>query len=158
VTFGSHIRPCFFFYSGFFINSARRLHKASRSIIQLAQKYDVSTIVVGDMTGIKQENHSKTFVQVPIQKLPNLISYKAKLDGRKLVYQEESYTSGVSAIDLEPITKESYNKSRPFSRGLFRTNGGLILWIRWWVVHVHIKSLLTLYTPPVALHEYCPLH
>jgi putative transposase len=103
------------------------LHKASRVIIQLAQKYDVSTIVVGDIKGIKQENHSKAFVQVPIQKLPNLIDYKAKLDGRELVYQEESYTSGVSAIDLEPISKKSYNKNRRFKRGLFRTNGGLVI-------------------------------
>jgi putative transposase len=103
------------------------LHKASRSIIQLAQKYDVSTIVVGDIREIKQENHSKTFVQVPIQKLPKLIEYKAKLDGRELVYQEESYTSGVSAIDLEPISKKSYNKNRRFKRGLFRTNDGLVI-------------------------------
>jgi putative transposase len=103
------------------------LHKASRSIIQLAQKYDVSTIVVGDIKGIKHENHAKTFVQVPIQKLPALIDYKAKLDGRKLVYQEESYTSGVSAIDLEPISNKSYNKNRRYKRGLFRTNGGLVI-------------------------------
>jgi putative transposase len=103
------------------------LHKASRTIIQLAQKYDVSTIVVGDIKGIKQENQAKTFVQVPIQKLPTLIDYKAKLDGRSLVYQEESYTSGVSAIDLEPITKKSYNKNRRFKRGLFRSNTGLVI-------------------------------
>jgi transposase len=39
----------------------------------------------------------------------------------------ESYTSGCSAIDLEPINKEYYNKSRRIERGLFRTNAGILI-------------------------------
>ncbi len=34
----------------------------------------------------------------------------------------QSYTSGVSALDKEEVTKENYNKKRRGSRGLFVTN------------------------------------
>jgi putative transposase len=43
------------------------------------------------------------------------------------VYQKESYTSGVSAIDIEPIEKGFYDKSRRFQRGLFRSNENVVI-------------------------------
>ena len=39
----------------------------------------------------------------------------------------ESYTSGCSAIDLEEINKTNYNKSRRITRGLFKTNNGMLI-------------------------------
>ncbi|MDF2880116.1 MAG: transposase, partial [Clostridiaceae bacterium] len=55
------------------------LHKASKIIIELALKHKCSTIVIGDIHGIKQNlNYNKTFVQIPILKLKEMISYKAK--------------------------------------------------------------------------------
>ena len=71
-------------------------------------------------------NYNKNFVQVPIQRLAELISYKAKLQGIEVKFQEESYTSGCSALDLEAITKKNYNKSRRIVRGLFLSGYGLI--------------------------------
>ena len=100
------------------------LHQASRTIITLAEQYDIGNIVIGDIKGIKQENHIKTFVQIPISRFTQMVAYKAELAGIQVTYQRESYTSGVSAFDLEPITKEYYNKSRRVTRGLFQTNQG----------------------------------
>ena len=104
-----------------------QIHKISKNIVELALTMDCNTIVIGDFSGIKQENHTKSFVQIPQQELVNKIKYKAELAGLKVIMVNESYTSGCSAIDLEPINKEYYNKSRRIERGLFRTNAGILI-------------------------------
>ena len=103
------------------------LHKVSKNVIDKAIENNVGKIVIGKLKGIKQGmDFNKTFVQVPIQGLTELITYKAKLHGIEIKLQEESYTSGCSALDLEPITKKSYDKSRRIVRGLFASSYGLI--------------------------------
>src|SRR6056297_1440401 len=103
------------------------LHKASRKIINLAKKHQVSKIIIGDIKQIKQNmNYNKSFVQVPIQRLKELIEYKAKLEGIKVVFVNEAYTSGCSAIDEESISKTDYDKSRRIKRGLFKTGNKVI--------------------------------
>ncbi|GAA0370825.1 hypothetical protein GCM10008968_28320 [Bacillus horti] len=103
------------------------LHQASQYIVKLAEQYDVGTIVIGDMKGVKQTNQAKTFVQVPIQRLAKMIKYKANMRGIKTVYQQERFTSGVSALDLEPINRHTYNPKRRLKRGLFRSNTGTLM-------------------------------
>lgn len=103
------------------------LHKVSKNIIDKAIKHRVKKIVIGKLKGIKQNmNYNKSFVQVPIQRLSELIKYKAKLQGIEIKFKEESYTSGCSAFDLEPITKKTYDKSRRVVRGLFKSSFGLV--------------------------------
>ena len=104
-----------------------QIHKISKNIVELALTMDCNTIVIGDFSGIKQENHTKSFVQIPQQELVNKIKYKAELAGLKVIIVNESYTSGCSAIDLEPINKTNYNKSRRITRGLFKTNNGMLI-------------------------------
>lgn len=102
------------------------LHKASRQVIDLAVKHHVGTIVIGDIKLIKQDmNYNKSFVQIPIARLVELITYKAKLLGIEVVKQKEAYTSGCSSLDLEPIGKAHYNKTRRIARGLFLSNPGI---------------------------------
>src|SRR6056297_2676509 len=104
------------------------LHKASKKIVELALKNNVSTIVIGDIAEIKQNNkHNKHFVSIPIQRLKDLIEYKAKLEGIKVVFVNEAYTSGCSAMDLETLNRDNYNKSRRIERGLFKSNIGLTI-------------------------------
>ena len=103
------------------------IHKASRKIIDLALQHNCNTIVIGDIEGIKQENNVKSFVNMPHQKLVDKIEYKAKLVGLKVVYVKENYTSGCSALDLENINKDNYDKSRRIVRGLFRSNQGILV-------------------------------
>lgn len=102
------------------------LHKTSRKIIDLAIQHKVSTIIIGDLKTIKQGNSLKSFVQIPIQRLVELIEYKAELEGIKVVKINESYTSGCSSIDLEKLNKSNYDKSRRIARGLFKTGNKLI--------------------------------
>ena len=97
------------------------LHKASRKIVELAIENKVAAIMIGNIKNIKQSSKIKSFVQIPIQRLKELIEYKAKLKGIKVVEINESYTSGCSAIDLEKINKSNYDKSRRIKRGLFKT-------------------------------------
>jgi putative transposase len=100
------------------------IHKVSRKVIDLAVEQKCRTILIGDLKGIKQQSNIKSFVQIPIQMLMKQIKYKAKLKGIEVILVNESYTSGVSAPDMEPVTKESYDKSRRIKRGLFVTNTG----------------------------------
>ena len=101
------------------------MHKASSIILDIAKTYKVGTIVVGDLTGIKKGNRNKSFVQVPVWKIYELVKYKAEQAGIKVVKQKENYTSGVSSLDLEPVTKKYYDGSRRVHRGLFVSNKGL---------------------------------
>jgi putative transposase len=103
------------------------VHKVSKKIIDYAIWNKCKTIVVGDISGIKQESDIKTFVQIPIQKIVDKLKYKAELLGIEVVKQEESYTSGCSALDLEEINKQNYNKSRRIQRGLFISNSGILI-------------------------------
>ncbi|AOY77625.1 RNA-guided endonuclease InsQ/TnpB family protein [Clostridium formicaceticum] len=103
------------------------LHKTSKNIIDKAIKHKVKKIVIGKIKGIKQDmNYNKSFVQIPIQRLTELIKYKAELQGIEVKFKEESYTSGCSALDLEPIDKNHYNKRRRVVRGLFKSSFGLV--------------------------------
>jgi IS605 OrfB family transposase len=100
------------------------IHKVSRNVVCLAIRHRCHTIVIGDIAGIKQGSYIKSFVQIPIAKLVKMIEYKAKLLGLEVAKVKETYTSGVSAYDLEPLVEEYYDKSRRVKRGLFRTNEG----------------------------------
>lgn len=103
------------------------LHKVSKNIIDKATEHGVRKIVIGKLKGIKKDmNYNKGFVQVPILRLAELIEYKAKLNGIEVKYKEESYTSGCSAFDLEPITKKNYDKTRRVVRGLFKSGYGFV--------------------------------
>ena len=75
----------------------------------------------------KGMKNNKSFVKTPIQALKKLIEYKGLICGINYVEQNEAYTSGCSAMDLEPVSKESYNKKRRITRGLFKTNKGLLV-------------------------------
>lgn len=93
---------------------------------------DISTIVIGLNKTWKQESKlvksaNQNFVSIPYNKLILMIQYKSENEGIKVIINEESYTSGCSFLDNENIGKESYNKSRRFKRGLFKSNTGIII-------------------------------
>ena len=101
------------------------MHKVSKMVIEYAKKNRCGKIVIGDLKDIKQGmDYNTNFVQVPIQILTQKIEYKARIEGIDVIKISEKYTSGVSALDKEEITKENYNKKRRISRGIFVTNEG----------------------------------
>ena len=101
------------------------MHKVSKMVVEYAIENKCYKIIVGDLKGIKQDmGYNKDFVRLPLQILVQMIEYKVKLKGIEVVKISERYTSGVSALDNEEITKENYNPKRRKFRGLFITNNG----------------------------------
>ena len=103
------------------------VHTASRMIVNLALKHNCSKIAIGNFKGVKNGNHAKLFVKIPHTKLIELIKYKAKKAGIKVILINESYTSGCSCLDGEKVGKKAYNKKRRISRGMFRSNQGILI-------------------------------
>ena len=94
-------------------------------VIEYAIKNKCNKIVLGDLKEIKQNmKNNKEFVNLPLQQLVQMIEYKGCLKGIEIIKISESYTSGVSALDKEEVTKEMYNIKRRIHRGLFVTNKG----------------------------------
>ena len=114
------------------------LHKASKFIVNQAVSNALNTIVIGYNKGWKQETKlskkvKQNFVQIPFEKLVQLISYKARLQGIQVFLQEESYTSRVSFLEGDYIPtfgKDDDNKKNPsgkrIQRGLYSSPKGLI--------------------------------
>ena len=101
------------------------MHKASREVIKYAKENKCKVIVIGDIKDIKQNmKRNSSFVQIPLQSLVEKIEYKAKLEGIEVKKISEAYTSGVSSLDKEEISKENYNPKRRIHRGLFVSNEG----------------------------------
>ena len=93
--------------------------------------------MIGYNKGWKQETNlgkktNQNFVQIPFEKLVQLISYKAKLQGIQVFLQEESYTSQVSFLegDYIPIFGKDDSKKNPsgkrIKRGLYSSPKGLL--------------------------------
>ena len=107
-------------------------HKASRYIINQAVFKDIRTIIVGHNSGWKQEVslgkvNNQNFVQIPFDKLIQMLKYKGKLEGIKVVEIEEGYTSKCSFLDSEEIGKHDEYMGKRVKRGLFRASSGKLL-------------------------------
>ena len=108
------------------------LHKASKQLVNLAESYGVSKIIIGYNQGWKQEvdlgkKNNQNFVSIPFDTFIQYVIYKARLKGIEVIKVEESYTSGTDFLSEEMPTKENYNKSRRIYRGLFKSNMGRFL-------------------------------
>lgn len=129
------------------------LHKASRLIVDKAYENKCGTIVLGELKNMKQSmDYNKLFVQIPLRMLKAMISYKAGLLSIEVVSVTEAYTSGCSAIDLEPLTRQYYNKERRISRGQFISERGI-------TINADINGSLNIlrkYTADRAVHKGIP--
>lgn len=108
------------------------LHCASKSIVNYCIGLDVSVVVVGLNKTWKQESKlnsraNQNFIGIPYNTFINKLRYKLESVGIQLIANEESYTSGCSFLDGEIIGKESYDKSRRVTRGLFKSNKGILI-------------------------------
>ncbi len=86
------------------------LHKTARFIIKYCLANDIGNICVGELKHIKDgvnlgKKNNQNFVNIPLQKLKKLITYKAELVGIAVHEVNEAYTSKCNALDFEVITK-----------------------------------------------------
>ena len=108
------------------------LHNASRQIINHLVDEGIGTLVIGKNKNWKQEinigrQNNQNFVSIPHARFVNMLSYKAKLAGTKVITTEEGYTSKCSFLDLEPIDKHEEYAGKRIKRGLFRANDGTLI-------------------------------
>lgn len=108
------------------------LHSASRKIIDLLVRESIGTLVIGKNPEWKQEINlgkktNQNFVQIPHARFIDMLTYKAKLVGIRVVLTEESYTSKCSFLDREPIEKQEHYAGKRIKRGLFRSQFGRLI-------------------------------
>ena len=89
-------------------------------------------LVIGKNKGWKQSinigrRNNQAFVQVPHARFIDMLTYKARLVGIKVVVTEESYTSKTSFIDLEPVKKQMVYLGKRIKRGLFKSADGTLI-------------------------------
>jgi len=101
------------------------LHKTANLLTEYCLKNKIGNICLGKLKDIKRnirmgKKNNQNFVNIPIQKLKQMIKYKAELLGIKIYELDESYTSKCSSLDLESIKKHRKYIGRRIKRGLFK--------------------------------------
>src|SRR5699024_10895776 len=107
-------------------------HKASNIVVNYLVSNDIRTLYIGknvvrkQNTNIGKKNNQK-LVYITINNLVDMIKYKAKLNGIKVVVVEESYTSKASFIhqDFIPSYNPNSKKTYKFS-GYRKTRGNYV--------------------------------
>lgn len=108
------------------------MHKISKFIVDYCVKNDIETISIGHNDGWKQQVNLGTktnqkFVTIPFNTLTQMIEYKAQEQGISVKTPKEDHTSKCSFLDLESIEHHDSYLGKRFSRGLFKSNLGLII-------------------------------
>ena len=98
----------------------------------------IDTIVIGDDPFWKQEvrmgkvNNQK-FVQIPFDRMKNILTYQAERHGIRTLRQEESYTSKASFLGKDEIPvygkndKDARFTGKRIHRGLYKTDDGTVI-------------------------------
>ena len=112
------------------------LHHASRLIIDILVAQQIGTLVIGKNAQWKTEidlgkQTNQNFVGIPHARLIEMIEYKARLVGMKVIVQEESYTSRSNFLNLDPIPVYGHTgaddvafSGKRIKRGLYKTSVG----------------------------------
>ena len=107
-------------------------HKTSRELVNQLVSNKVSVLVIGHNNLWKQDTNlgkknNQKFVQIPFNNFIQMLQYKCKLIGIKVILQEESYTSKCSFLDGDYIPTYGIDgnlckpSGRRIKRGLYRT-------------------------------------
>lgn len=108
------------------------IHKASRYIVNWLINNNIGTLVIGKNKEWKQQinigaRNNQSFTMIPHARFIDLIKYKFEAVGGIVKLVNEAYTSKCSALDLEPIQKQTEYKGKRIKRGLFISNKGVII-------------------------------
>ena len=109
-----------------------KIHKTSRYIVNSCKDNNIGSIVIGLNKGWKQDINlgkktNQKFVEIPFSKLIDKIAYKGKLIGIDVQTNEESYTSKIDHLALEPLKKQEVYLGKRKKRGLFQSSVGKLL-------------------------------
>ena len=109
-----------------------KIHKVGRYIVNFCKENNIGSIVIGLNKGWKQginlgKKTNQKFVEIPFSKLIDKIVYKGKLIGINVQTNEESYTSKIDHLALEPLKKQEVYLGKRKKRGLFQSSVGKLL-------------------------------
>ena len=109
-----------------------KIHKVSRYIINFCKDNNIGSVIIGLNKGWKQginlgKRINQKFVEIPFSKLIDKITYKGKLIGINVQTTEESYTSKIDHLALEPLKKQEVYLGKRIKRGLFQSSVGKLL-------------------------------
>ena len=102
-------------------------------IANYALQHRIGTVVLPRWDGIKDKirhgrRGNQNFVQVPYHKFRQKLKSKCELYGIRFDdSHSEAYTSQVDALNLDPIRKPPYGKTRRIRRGLYRSALGTLI-------------------------------
>ncbi|WP_293149926.1 MULTISPECIES: transposase [unclassified Microcoleus] len=114
------------------------LHHTSRLIVDVLIAKQIGALVIGKNAQWKTEidlgkQTNQNFVSIPHARLIEMLEYKARLVGIKVVVQEESYTSRSNFLGLDPIPvygkidKDILFSGKRIKRGLYKTSVGQLI-------------------------------
>jgi len=102
-------------------------------IVDYALRHKIGTVILPRWDGIKDQiNHgargNQNFVQVPFAKFRQKLKSKCEVYGIRFDdTHDEAYTSQVDALNLDPIAKPPYGRTRRIRRGLYRSALGTLI-------------------------------
>ena len=108
------------------------MHKASRRIVDYCILNNIGKLFIGHNSGWKQEcdmrkQNNQNFVQIPFNKLIQMLQYKCEEIGITVELINEAYTSKCSSLDNEVVGKHDVYCGKREKRGLFRSSKGKLL-------------------------------
>jgi IS605 OrfB family transposase len=114
------------------------LHHTSRLIVEILIAKQIGTLVIGKNAQWKTEIDlgkptNQNLVSIPHARLIEMLEYKARLVGIKVIVQEESYTSRANFLGLDPIPvygkidKDIFFSGKRIKRGLYKTSIGQLI-------------------------------
>ena len=150
------------------------LHKVTSKIVDYMETNSIHILFIGKNVGWKEGINlgvkmNQTFVSIPYNKLIEMLEYKCKIKGFKVVLINEAYTSKCSFLDNELICKHETYKGKRIKRGLFQTQKGILInadvngsfnIMRLGLKHIHVKlDVLNeiISKPEYKRHVLCPV-
>jgi putative transposase len=108
------------------------LHKSSRLLVNQLVLNRVDTLIIGKNLNMKQDinigkKNNQNFTNLPLFRFFEMVKYKSELEGIKVQFQEESYTSKCSFFDGESVKKHDNYLGKRIKRGLFKTSSGKLV-------------------------------
>lgn len=107
------------------------MHKISHNIIQFCLDNKVSTIIIGENKGWKQNSNighrnNQAFVSIPFDMLKKQLIYKAEATGICVLMQDETNTSQADFLAGDGFDDSSFSGKR-IRRGLYRSKTGSVV-------------------------------
>ena len=133
------------------------LHKITRYVVDYCERNDIHTVIIGDITGIRENRDfghvtNQKFHALPYKKIYLMLEYKLALCGISFIRQNEAYSSQTSP--LQPaVSKANAKNSNRIKRGLYKDGDAY-----WNADCVGAYNILRLYLAktgsPVPLNPY----